>query len=57
MNKELDPKNITISFGGMPVVPCDQVSIAMMKAEADTQGDSCVVIGMTPQPEIGVLRF
>ena len=39
MIKELDAKNIVISFGGMPVVPCDQVSIAMMKAEADTQGD------------------
>lgn len=56
MIKEFDPKNITISFGGKPVVPCDQVSITMLKAEADTQGDSCVVIGMTPQPEIGVIN-
>lgn len=52
MIKEFDAKNITISFGGKPIVPFEMGSVFMAKAEDKTESHSCVVIGMTPQPEI-----
>lgn len=56
MSKELDIGKLKFSIGGMECVPTDTTSFFMTKAEGNTEGHSCVVLNMTPQPTIGPIE-